>query len=362
MGRRAEPWKRASKGGAWYAQVNGKQVRLADGVATKTEAKKILDRLWADRGNKGDARTIRNVGGMTVAELIELFGRNMVGRVERDEISKKCAKGYSEYLKSAERHFGAAVAEGLGLPRIQEWLDAHPKALKTVTSNATGWGPTTRNHALTVLGLVYSWGVRFGHVRENPLKLMPKPRPEKRTEVITPAEAEIFASGIACQAFRDLVTALRETGCRPGEIYTLTADRVDLEAGTWRVHNKTRRKTGEKYRTVYLSDAALELSRRLAGENASGTVFRNGKGKAWTSQAVDRRFRVRRKALKLPDSCIPYAFRHLYVTDCLEKGIPPLTIAELVGHADLKMIMAVYSKLRHRTEHLAEAARKARAA
>jgi integrase len=44
----------------------------------------------------------------------------------------------------------------------------------------------------------------------------------------------------------------------------------------------------------------------------------------------------------------------------LERGVNPATVAELVGHKDLTMIMRVYNQLKQRTDHLREAVRQAR--
>jgi site-specific recombinase XerD len=51
--------------------------------------------------------------------------------------------------------------------------------------------------------------------------------------------------------------------------------------------------------------------------------------------------------------------RHLYITDALENGMSLATVAELVGHRDLKMVMQIYSHLSERADHLRDAARTA---
>jgi integrase len=100
----------------------------------------------------------------------------------------------------------------------------------------------------------------------------------------------VFAAVPLDDPFRDLLTALRETGCRTCEVYGLTADRVDLAAGTWRVRDKVARTTGEPFRTVYLSGPALRLSRRILSRRKSGHVFVNQNGKPWTRNSVALRF------------------------------------------------------------------------
>jgi integrase len=176
---------------------------------------------------------------------------------------------------------------------------------------------------------------------------------------ITSDQADEIVAAIRDDRFRDFVLALRQTGCRPAEISGLTVDRVNLELGTWEVLNKTRRATGLKYRTIYLSPEIIEMSRRLVAHRKAGPAFVNTKGTRWKQQAIVDRFWRLRKRINLGAECVAYSFRHLYITDCLEKGIPPATVAQLVGHTSLSMIMRIYNKLKHRTSHLREAARTA---
>ncbi len=104
-----------------------------------------------------------------------------------------------------------------------------------------------------------------------------------------------------------------------------------------------------------------ELCRDLAREHPEGPLFRNTRGKPWTRNAIRIRFRNLRKRLGLAPGVVAYAFRHTYITDALEKGVPIASLAELAGHKDTRMISTVYSKLSQKRQHLAEMAAKAAA-
>jgi integrase len=167
-------------------------------------------------------------------------------------------------------------------------------------------------------------------------------------------------AAIPDRPFRDLLTALWESGARPGEVMGLTADRVDLERGQWRVVNKTRRKTREKVRLIELTPRLVELSSRLLAEHPEGLLFRNTKGGPWTRHLVAHRFGRLRRRLGFGPEATAYSLRHQYITDALEQGVPIATVAELVGHKDTNMISRVYSKLSQRRRHLKDAAGKVR--
>jgi integrase len=143
-------------------------------------------------------------------------------------------------------------------------------------------------------------------------------------------------------------------------VYGLEAKDVDLKKRAWLVKNKTRWATGERRRTVYLNELATELTRRLVDRHPTGPLFRNRKGGKWTNCAVSARMRRLADRLQIGPGACAYSLRHLFVTNALEDGINPATVAALVGHKDLNMIMRVYSHLPSRTAHLQQAAEKVR--
>jgi integrase len=222
------------------------------------------------------------------------------------------------------------------------------------------WGPTVRHNALNAVKIAYRWARKKGHLAVNPIADMELPRAKRRTKVPTHDQVEVILAAAWGQPFRDFLLALRETGARPSEIRTLAAEGVDLDAGTWTVRNKTRTATGEETRTIYLTPAAIELTRRRLAEFPDGLVFRNSRGERWTKGAIAYRFVRLQAKLGYGPECTAYAFRHLWITDALERGVNPATVAELAGHKDLTMIMKIYNHIKQRTDHLREAVKVAR--
>ncbi|MHC5544325.1 tyrosine-type recombinase/integrase, partial [Singulisphaera rosea] len=160
--------------------------------------------------------------------------------------------------------------------------------------------------------------------------------------------------------FRDLLTAMTESGNRPGEAIKVTAADVDFELGVWVIKGKTTRRTG-KDRVVYMNTTLIEVTRRLAAKNPSGPIFRYEDGNPWTLQAINCRFRRKkvRKSDRLDGNVTAYVYRHSFATDALEKGVPDATVAELMGHSGTAILHKHYSKLREKREHLRKAAEQA---
>lgn len=282
-------------------------------------------------------------------EVIGLFLEFCEAAVAREELEPVTLEGYRRYLTPANAAMGRIPADRLRPKDVMAWLDAR----KT-------WGPTSRFNAVTAIKRAFRWAKRAGHLESNPIADLEKPTPRRREAVPEPEQVEALREARPDEAFRDLIAALVETGCRPGEVIRLTAAQVDLARGVWVVPNKTRRKTGEPTRDVVLIPSMVERSRRLAERWPEGPIFRNSSGTPWTRHTIAHRFGRLRERLGLGKAAAAYALRHAYVTDALERGVPIATVAELVGHKDTTMILRTYSKLSKRTEHLRDAARQVR--
>jgi integrase len=68
-----------------------------------------------------------------------------------------------------------------------------------------------------------------------------------------------------------------------------------------------------------------------------------------------------RVKVKVPGVCC-YAIRHAYATNALQRGVDPITLAVLMGHADATMIARVYQHLTANPRFLLDAAHKAKEA
>jgi integrase len=341
MARQPQPWRRRGVGGAWYAQVNRVKIWLAPAEATKTQAQEALYQKLAERGEPK-----RPAKGLSTKEVLALFGSMVQQSMERGERSSKTFVRYARFLDSAEKAFGAVSAASLRPHHVQAWADADPP----------GWGPTTRFQGITVIKAAFNWARKQGYIEASPIADMERPTPRKRIHIMTAEQVDLVLGAIRDQPFHDLVTALRETGCRPNEVITLTADRIDLSGGIWWVVNKTKGKTGEAFRRVYLSERMMEISRRLLATHPDGHIFRTNRDTPYNDILVAQRFRKIRIKLGFGPECTAYALRHLYVTDALERGVPPATVAELVGHSSQTMTLGTYNQIKGRTEHLRGAA------
>jgi integrase len=234
---------------------------------------------------------------------------------------------------------------------IEDWFSSGKRKL----------GKGTRSRAIEAISRVFNWGIKQKIIRENPLLGMDRPEKPRREIYITPEQRQIVLSAYPeGDPFRDFLFSMEQTGCRPGEVSLLTSENVFLEQGVWVTYkHKTRGQTKGKPRIVYLSEAMVQLTKKLLPTVPAGTpLFRNSEGEPWNRNSIRLRLRRVRKRLKIP-GLVAYLYRHGFVTQALEKGLSDALVAQLVGHANTAMIHKHYSFLSQNAKLLREAANKA---
>ncbi|REJ87797.1 MAG: site-specific integrase [Planctomycetota bacterium] len=334
-----QPWFRPSRN-TWYVTVEGVQHNLH--TPDKSEA---IDRWHRLMGQSNDALQSEHAD---VAALLAAFA----DWSER-HTSESTYDWYCRYLKSFLDHAPSGLtADRLKPFHVTKWLDAHPS-----------WGDSSRRGAIAALKRAFQWCVDEGFLDRSPVRSIKKPAIPCRQTTLTRDQRQLILQEASDDAFRDLLIAAEETGVRPQELCKVEARHVDLENGLW-VFAASEHKTGAitgKPRIIFLTENALNLTRRLVDECPNGPLFRNSRGQPWTSNAIRCRFRRMRKRLSehLPQDLCAYLYRHTYATDALENGVDPITVAELMGHRDATMVSRVYQHVGAKREHMLAAAERA---
>jgi integrase len=343
--RQPQPWRRKDvEGNPWYARIKGQKVWLAPGTAPKTDAYKALREALSE-ADKAQPRR----GGLKFRDVVNLFLAATDSAVNRGEKKPLTAESYHRFLLPAASAFGQHPVAALKPHHVSSWLDA---------PRDKPWNSTTRNNAITAVKACLNWSRREGHILENPLRDMAKPPALVFDVDMTPAIAAEILDAARDPAFRDYVTVAHATGARPDELIRLEARHLDFRSGVATMEGKTTGRTGRP-RVIHIG-AVAGLLVKLAKDRPVGPILLNSKGSPWTRNSLALRFGRLRKRLGLGKETTAKAFRHGFVTDGLEAGVPLATVAELVGHKGTKMVERHYSKLRKRAEHLRDAAAKVR--
>lgn len=352
MARPRKPWFRKERN-AWFVEVDGKQVPLGEHppafpppVKSKTgwnpppPIVAAYGRLMEKKGDQKEETTPKD-------SVVSLLGAFLDWTKENK----------SEATYEQRRHFLASFVKFKGVRTVrpdkvtvalvESWLKAHPK-----------W-KASRRHATLILLRAFNWGVRRGSIARNPITGIEVPRQKRVMTYLTADQRKAVHDATRDKAFKQFLSALQETGCRPGEISAVEAAHVDLNHRLWTLpQHKTEHSTG-KPRTVFLNDTMLALTQELVALRPAGPLFLNYRKKPWNINSVRCRFRKLRKAFPKFGHFTATSFRRAFVTDALERGVDVAKVAELVGHTSTDMIMRHYNQLQERVRHMREMANKA---
>jgi len=310
-----KPWYRKSTR-SWFVQLDGRQVPLG---RDKQDAHRKYHSLMAGRRN-----------GHSIGRGDELFDEYLehVQRNGKDGTYRL----YKHHLSDFNRSIPSKRVHDLCPHDVQRWLDGK------------GWNPTTQKIAVKTIKGAFNWAMRQGLIPSSPLIGLKTPTALTRDVLVTPGQWQVIA-GKAEAELRDILAFLRETGCRPQEARIVEAGHV---RGDHIILPKVDSK-GQRYnRVIWLTPKAQAIVERLSATQPEGRLFRNRRGKPWTTGRLNERCRN----MKLDFDFIPYALRHTWITEALERGVDPVTLAILAGHRDTTMICRVYQHLARKPEHL----------
>ncbi len=328
---RPEPFYRKSKK-CWYVQFGKTQIRLGK---TKEEAYDKYDELMADRHSLTPAVPVVYV----LAQFLQWCQKRR---------AEKTYDWYQMHLQSFSQHIGKRLKVSELKPHhITAWIDeAHQEN-----------SPSTVHGAIRAVQRAFNWAVREGHLTKNPILNAEKPTPTKREVVITQSQFDQMVELATDQHEKDFLTAMWETGCRPQEVRMITAWNFEEENERW-VFETVNSKGKKAQRVVYLTEKALEISKRLAEKNPTGPIFRNSVGKPWTKNAIRCRFRKFEK-LGIEGLCAT-AIRHSFTNEALARGVDPVTLSVLLGHTDVTTLSRNYAHLTKNPDHMRKSIRKAK--
>lgn len=379
---------------AWYVQLDGRQIRLAE---TEAEAFERYHELMAAR--KKAARFV-TPGVALPYSLGRLYAEFLTSAFK--DRSEKTRGFYREKLDPLVAHLGDEFpAEELKPLHVEGWVTLHPK-----------WKKGTIRTVWQAVQRLLRWGEKSGRTGHSLVCDYQKPGATRRTRVISPdTYRTVILPNIPSAAFKDLVTVAWEVGARPPEFLKAEARHYD-PVGKRLVLPPEEAKVDKWPRVIYLTDAAVEIVERLVAERPTGRLFRNASGGAWTNSSVncewvrlrhrlgfarmkaegiepseadiaakvvtlnptladgrekspqelreEARLKVRQKMASTlaPKFCL-YHFRHSWLDRMLKAGTDALTCAILMGHRDPSQVAKTYQHLAQSGDYLRAALNRA---
>jgi integrase len=316
MGRDGYPWYRKGKK-CWYFWQDGRQIRLAP---DKEEALRLWHEIQADPEPRDEE------SGETVSVAVDRYLVEVAGLLKPETVLRK-----RRLLGRFKADMGGRLTTSVTVKEVQGWLAGHK-----------GWNPSTRRLAGQMLSALFRWCGR-------PLEGLRLPPPRSRgaeTLVDPDAHARLLEAAPPC--YRDALTVLHATGCRPGELCRAEAGHLHSQALVLTEHKTD--ETG-RARVILLPPAALDVVSRLAGLYPAGKLFRTTKGKPLDADRLRNWVFKTRRRLGLP-RVMPYSYRHTLATDALVAGVPDAQVAEILGHTGTRTLHFHYAHLVAKTHAL----------
>lgn len=361
-------YRKGVKGGSWIARwrgPNGDQQYRALGPAD--------DAMEADR------QTLLNYGHAQAAARawFILAGRQAAGLEHLPTGPLTVSTALDEYLRWFARHkksardttytiethirpvLGTIEVGKLTTAKLRRWhedLADRPARLRSkanaparfrdaaVGADAVRARRASANRILTVLKAALNKAFQDGQVASDSAWRQVRPfRGVDAARLRYLSESECRRLLDACaDDFRRLVRGALVSGCRYGELIRLVAADFNREAGSLLIRET---KSG-KSRHVPLDEGGCAFFDSLTvGQPAERLIFTGDSGKPWGKSHQARPLALACRAARLDPPANFHCLRHTWASHRVMKGAPLIVVAQVLGHADTRMVEKHYGHL-----------------
>ncbi|HUZ47304.1 MAG TPA: site-specific integrase, partial [Terriglobia bacterium] len=335
-------------------RVNGRQRRYTIGrnpewtsEAARTEAASLKPRI--SKGYDPLQEKERARGEPTIAELAEEY-------LERHSIPNKRAGS----LRNDRQMLEGIVKPRLGKLRVaavgRRDIENLHQSLKAT--------PYQANRVLALVSHMFGKAIEWKWAAGNPARGIPRYHEDRRERWLTEDEMHAFTQALDSYSDQNAANALRLlllTGAREGEVLKADWSEFDLERAVWsKPSHHTKQK---KLEHVPLSITAVDLLRKMGGEDATGPLFpgRYGKGarvtlrRPWVqackaaglAEAITKKGK-RRMVTRWKPTLRIHDLRHSFASHLVSRGTSLQIVGRLIGHTQVATTM--------RYAHLADSA------
>jgi integrase len=273
------------------------------------------------------------------------------------------------YYRNIEKH----IKPALGNLYLQQLRSVDIQALINKMNKSGEYMPWTINKVKNVISgaLTAATEQTPPLIAVNPCRGVKTPPIKQRPiRVLTEEEQKVFMEAVKGSRFETLFLFALATGMRRGEMVALTWDRVDFSKAQITVNSSVSRVLDMDTKRTQLmegepkSDAGSRKVPLLPGiapvllaHKKEQDAIRKAAGSAWNERnlvfcsAVGEWIEPRRIQLELHrilrgNDMEPFGvhtFRHTFATRMLEREVSPKVVSEILGHADVKTTMQIYT-------------------
>ena len=269
---------------------------------------------------------------------------------------------YRQYLELyVYRYMGNMIMTDINVKTVQDFYNWLAEGSKHGMKNDINAG--TINRVGGLLTRIFSIAEALNYIKETPMKkalLSNHGAKAKHHKALTLADITKVRKGIpklTQEQERLFMALLAYTGMRPEEILGLRWEEVFTNEGyanmirTVTYPTKTtpevkeEGKTENSIRSIILVPAVVNIL-RIATQNEGYVIHGKDVNAPCPRTTYVKLYKKAFKELGIEDYT-PYDFRSNFTTECIENGMTSKQVADLMGHADTRMVERVYATKRN---------------
>ena len=309
-------------------------------------------RKWLAEAKLNDENGAAGVSmGMTVDAWYDYWIVNIKGKTVRYNTVRNYRERYKQNIK---KHIGKMLIADVKPMHCQ-------KILNDMEEDYAG---STIYQALIALYNLFDSAVENAIILKNPVtKAVKLPKPvEKKTKVLTIDEQGKFMDEARGSSNYFQYFFILQTGVRTGEMVGLKWEDIDFDrniisirrtmeyrytTGEWRIGPP---KTKHGYRDIPITTANRKMLLELKAKHDAGRyeqdefkefVFINRKGTPTKNSTYDAHILKLTRKAEIQNFSM-HTLRHTFATRCIEAGMRPKTLQQILGHSSINITMNLY--------------------
>lgn len=324
---------------------DGKRKRKTVYGKTKTEVNNKIKEIQSELliGKYADKSTIT---------IYALAKKRLDSQLERNDIQPSTYYRHIETLKELE-------------PFCQKEIQSVTEYdIQTFLNTCLDYAQSTIKKIYSMLSATFADARRQKIITDNPMEFMKCPKSRQETllvRALTREEQRRLVNVLTTESvqYSEQMLLSLFLGLRMGEVNALSSDDINLRHNKLYVHRtitrgekgqpvlNNRTKTYSGTRTIPILGDAKDILENVVAKTPDGLVFTH-KNKMISTQQVKSQFERTINKYDIIDKTIIgtkvslHSLRHTFGTRCVEAGMPPEVLKEIMGHKDIKVTMNTY--------------------